>query len=209
MELNDLIIEYQQTKDEDVFYNIYMIVHSNSNLVEMYAGRYHLDESDVESMINEKLLDLVWMYDRSRGNFVNLLNYVIKNGCIDLTRRKQYEESNRQDVMIEDDDGELNELYEIVEVETTTDEDDIVTEIRKKLDQRQLIQSLIQKADEPTKATISAFLSTTTYRQAAKALNVACHKTIKARIRRLSTAFDQKGFGNYQDYLIEPTRYVG
>src|SRR5690625_7176655 len=106
-------------------------------MVEMYSGRYHLDESDVESMINEKLLDLVWRYDRSRGNFVNLLNYVIKNGCIDLTRRKQYEESKRQDDMIEDDDGEHNELYEKVEVENTTDEDDIVTEIRKKIDKRQ------------------------------------------------------------------------
>src|SRR5690625_4574606 len=106
MELNELIIEYQRTKDETVFYNIYTNVHRDSKMVEMYSGRYHLDESDVESMINEKLLDLVWRYDRTRGNFINLLNYVIKNGCIDLTRRKQYEESHRQDVMTEDDRSE-------------------------------------------------------------------------------------------------------
>lgn len=204
MSIKEQIIKYQKTRDEEVFRRIYESIHKGGTLIASFVRKYGLDRSDVESLINEKLLDVVDSHDPRKGNFSNEVYTAVKYGCIDLLRRKTYEEEFIEDVMYENDDGEYEEVYEILQVAPTTTEDDILNEVRKRRDQRQLIANLIEKADKPTKLSITAFLSTDSYRQAAEDAGT-CHKTVKARIERMSRNFDANQFGEPSDYLIVPT----
>src|SRR5690625_4514618 len=207
MSINEQIIKYRQTKDEEVFRRIYESIHKGGTMIASFTRKYGLDELDVESLINEKLLDVIDSHDPRKGKFINEVYTAVNYGCIDLLRTKTYEEEYIEDVMYENDDGEYEEVYEILQVAPTTTEDDILNEVRKRRDQRQLIANLIEKADEPTKLSISAFLNTDSYRQAAK-LASTCHKTVKARIERMSRNFDTNQYGESSDYFTVPTTHA-
>ena len=109
--------------------------------------------------------------------------------------------------MREDDEGVLSEMYEVIEVAPTTDMDAEILEIKKR-DQRQLITYLLGNANEPTTKSVLAFIDCDSYRAAAKQLG-STDKTVKSRIRNLSKRFDEKRFGNYQDYFTTETVYIG
>lgn len=207
MSINDKVIEYQKTKSEAVFREIYETIHKGGRLIENLAHSYRLDYLDSESIINEVLLSVVKEYN-GKTDFERLLNRSLRNRCIDRYRHNAYREENEQDVMSVDDNGMESELYEVSEVAPTTNEDSILDEIRKRLDQRQLIETFLVSADEHTKATVSAFLDANSYRDVAKRLGI-CHKTAKARIRRLERKFNEDKFGSYCDYFTVPTVHVG
>ena len=202
--IDSLVIKYRETGNEVVLSRIYEQIHRGGVLVSKFSRKYGLDNLDVESMINDKLLSLLESHDRTKGKFTTALFTAIEFGCIDLFRRKTAEEEFLEDVMFEDEDGEQTEVYEVTEVAPTTSglESHITNTIRS--DQRQLIASLLEKADEPTKLTITAFLQSDSFREAAKQLGV-CHKTVAARIRRISRNFNPKVSGNHYDYFLVPT----
>lgn len=209
MTINVEVARFQATKCEDAFRYIYNYIYDEDrNIVKKLSQRYKIDEHDVESMINDRILTSVNNFDSSRGSFRNVVSYSIKNGCIDILRKSRQEETRRTEVMYEDDDGTSHELYEVIEVAPTTNEDDIFEEIQKKHDQRQLIEFLIGKADELTLTSASAFVRCNSYRQAAKLIGTT-HVTVRSRIRKLAKQYDKKRFGDYLDYFTEPTEYVG
>ncbi len=209
MTINLIIDEYRTTRCDDAFSQIYETIYEGSKkIVQVFARRYYLDEHDVESMINEKILSILETYDSSRGKFRNLVFNAIKFGCIDLARKRNRYDEFFTEVMCEDDEGTSNEIYEVIAVAPTTGEDEIVEGIQKKHDQRQLIAFLLSKADEPTLTSASAFIALDSYRQAAKQVGTT-HVTVKSRIRRLSRNYNEKMFGSYYDYFTEPTVFVG
>lgn len=202
--IDSLVIKYRETGSETVLVRIYEQVHREGALVNKFTRKYGLDSLDVESMINDKLLSLLDSHDRTKGKFITALFAAIEYGCIDLFRKKTAEDEFLEDVMIEDDEGEQNEVYEIAEVAPTTSELESHNSYIIRSDQRQLIAYLLEKADEPTKLTISAFLQSDSFRGAAKQLGI-CHKTVAARIRRISRNFDPEKSGNHYDYFLVPT----
>lgn len=209
MTINATVDKYQATQCEVAFGELYAHIYGGSRkIVGMFARRYKIDEHDVESMINEKILTMAGKFDSSRGKFENAVFSAVKLGCIDLARKRSKEDKRTTDVMYEDDDGTLNELYEIVEVAPTTGEEFIIEEIQKKHDQRQLIAFLLSNANEPTLTSASAFIETDSYRKAAKLIDTS-DKTVKSRIRKLAKRYDEKRFGSYYDYFTAPTIHVG
>lgn len=204
MKLNEKVIEYQQTRSEVLFSEIYRKVFSKSvRLIDSLANRYKLDTLDVESLVNEKIYDMALSY-ADRGDFINAVRTAIRNGCIDLSRKCERIRENEADPMVYDEESEeYAEVYEVIEVAPTT-EFEVITEIRKSIDQRQLIDDLLKNADDAVYQTISAFEMTDSYRQAAK-LTRTCHKTVQARIRRLATEFSEEIHGSYYDYFTLPT----
>lgn len=200
--LNKKVNKYQVSKCEFTFNDIFRDVHSN-RLVDSLANQYKLDRLDVESAINLKLLDAIEIYDSNRGEFINLFRSIASRACIDLARRQSRESEYIADPYIEcEETGELDEIYEIFEVAPTTTETHILNDIIKSRDQRQLIAALLEKADKPTKLTISAFLKSDNYREAAKLLGVS-HVTVINRIKRLSRYYDEQQFGHPADYFTE------
>src|SRR5690625_1390659 len=137
--IDSLIIKYRKTGNEHVLNKVYEQIHKGGVLVNKFAHKYNLDRLDVESMINDKFLSLLDSHDKSKGKFTTVLITAIEFGCIDLLRRKKVEEEFLDDVMIELENGDIAEIYEVTEVAPTTTEADIINDIIKSHDQRQLI----------------------------------------------------------------------
>ncbi len=207
MTIEEAIKNYQGTRCENSFSQIYYYIYSTPNLVKKFSRKHNLDEQDVESMINIKLLDISLKFDGNADKFKNAVFHAIGRGCIDLVRRKIYKDNNHTEVMYEDDEGSLSEMYEVIEVAPTT-ENDLETQVLKKRDQRQLITYLLSNANEQTLTSALAFTQNDSYRSAAKQIG-STDKTVKSRIRNLSKRFDEKRFGNYQDYFTTSTIHVG
>lgn len=209
MPITNAIISYQDTKCETSFALLYHHIYGKGNsIIKTFSSRYKLDEHDVESMINEKILDITEKYEGSSDKFRNAVFQAIKFGCIDLARKRNRKESHHTEVMQEDDEGRLNEIYEVKEVAPTTEENSFIEGIQKKYDQRQLIAFLTSKADNKILTSASAFIELDSYRKAAKLLGTT-DKTVKSRVRSLSKQFDENRFGNYYDYFTTATIHVG
>lgn len=210
MTISLAITRYQATKDEDAFAEIYQYIYnSRNNLVRSFASRYKLDEHDVESMINFRLLKVLATFVGTVDKFRNAVFKSIRNGCIDLYRSKVALENHYTEVMYEDDDGALNEVYEIISDAPTSDEEDYrITEIQKKHDQRQLTAYLLSNVSEQTLTSALTFIETNSYRLAAKQIGTSNH-TVKARIRKLAKKFDENKFGSYHDYFTVGTVHIG
>lgn len=207
MSLLNYVISYQSTRSSEAFIHLYEAVHGQtSNPVDRIMNRFGLDEHIARQVVDDKLMQVIEKFDGTKGGFLATMNSAINFGAMDEVRRIAREAERTADVYVEDEDGELTEIYEVYEVAPTasTTED----EVRKSLDQRQLVEALLRNADENTLATVSAFQNTDTYRQAAK-LAGTCHKTIKARIQRLSREFNESRQGHPHDYFTVPTSFAG
>lgn len=192
--IEDLVMEYQRTFDEDVFEMIYAEASANwPKMIPRLARRYVLDEHDVSSVAHEKLFELAKSYEREKGTFENMLGRAIRLGCIDLVRKRKRHESH----YLFDD---------FAKVERYTDrranaEEECIEYLQKKYDQRQLVEALLAHADENTRQCIIAFIAENySYTNAAKRLGTT-RKTVRRRITRLSRHFD----GDYRDYFTAPT----
>lgn len=208
MTINQIVRHYQETKCDVSFTQIYEYIYEKRDLVSFFTKRYKLDELDVESMINGKILEIADKFDGTTGKFRNAVFAAIKVGCIDLARKRNTKDKYYAEVMQEDDEGRLNELYEVVQVAPTTDENTIITDIQKKYDQRQLTAFLLSNTNEQTLTSALAFIQTDSYRKAAKLIGTT-DKTVKSRIRSLSKRFDTNQFGNYYDYFTTATVHIG
>ncbi|MDQ0174441.1 sigma-70 RNA polymerase sigma factor region 4 domain-containing protein [Bacillus chungangensis] len=207
--MKNLISEYQKTRSDLVFSEIYFTYYSdNKRIVEKLSAKYKIDEADIESMINDKLMKVVENLDIAIGNFKKEMAVAVKNGCLDLIRKMSRENSYLADNYLVDEDGDDLEIFEVVSVAPTTD-DEFIVNLQKNRDQRQLVAELLRKADEQTLTSISAFVQTNSYRQAAKQVGLSCHKAMKKRIRRIARQYDANRFGSYHDYFTVPTRFVG
>lgn len=208
MTIENSIANYQATHCETSFNEIYHYIYGGGKgLVTTFARRYKLDEHDVESMINFRIFKVLETFEGSAIKFRNAVSTAIKNGCIDLAQNRNYRENNLTEVMYEDEEGSVSELYEVIEVAPTTDSD-LEIQVLKKRDQRQLITYLLSNANEQTLTSALAFTESDSYRSAAKQIG-STDKTVKSRIRNLSKRFDEKRFGNYRDYFTTATVYVG
>lgn len=204
------ITRYQATKCEDSFAELYHYIYSSKpNLVGTFAKRYKLDEHDVESMINVKIFEIADKFVGTADKFRNAVFNAIRVGSIDIARSRNAREKHRTEVMYEDADGTLNEIYEIItDAPTSSEEDFRITEIQKKHDQRQLTAYLLSNISEPTLTSALTFIETNSYRLAAKQIGTSNH-TVKARIRKLAKKFDENRFGSYHDYFTVGTVHIG
>jgi len=187
-------MEYQRTFDEDVFERIYAEASANwPKMIPRLARRYVLDEHDVSSVAHEKLFELAKSYEREKGTFENMLGRAIRLGCIDLVRKRKRHESH----YLFDD---------FAKVERYTDrranaEEECIEYLQKKYDQRQLVEHLMELADDKTRQSLIAFIeSDFSYSNAAKRLNTT-RKTVRRRITNLAKFVPD----NYRDYFTVPT----
>lgn len=205
MKIEQTVSKYQATKCEVAFGEIYNNIYAGSRkIVTNFSRKYKLDEADVESMINMKILEVANTYDSTKGRFRNEVFSAIKFGSIDLVRKKVYRDDKTADVMLADDDGNNFEVYEVKDVAPTTSVPEIVEETQKKHDQRQLTAFLLSKVSEPILTSALAYVKSESYREAAE-LAGTTDKTVKARILKISRHFSSEKFGDYRDYLSVPT----
>jgi hypothetical protein len=203
--LNELVFSYQRSRtDEDfekLLNEVYIAKGSTVNWKEItvVAKSVRASESEIIASYEDTLLNCIKYYD-GRGDFVNLLNRSIWKKRRDIyLNKKRLSEFEVFASPVENDDGSEPASFEIA------DDFNLEEQItaKKKADQRQLIDSLLNGADETTTAIVATFLAhpKPTATAIAKELGVH-HSKVTRALNRLASKFSTKQFGDYHDYLI-------
>jgi hypothetical protein len=195
-QLNNLVVSYQSERLDDQFVLIYEMVTKNWRNLKTVAKSVRASEAEMLALYEDELLKCIEVYD-SRGDFINLLNRYIWR-----KRRRVYSKKNTlykyevYEIDREDDEAANFEIADEFNLE-----EQIIA--KKKADQRQLIDSLLNDADETTTAIVATFLAhpKPTATAIAKELGVH-HSKVTRALNRLAGKFSTKQFGDYHDYLV-------
>jgi hypothetical protein len=197
--LNQLVTKYQADRNDETFRELYEWVSTNWRSLEMVGKSVMSNGAEMLAAYEDSLMNCIEVYD-GRGDFINLLNRYIWRKRNDIYKvnkaRKKYHAELRT---VENEDGSAAATYELAD-EFNLEE--YVT-AKKKADQRQLIDSLLNGADESTTAIVETFLShpKPTATAIAKELGVH-HSKVTRALNRLAGKFDTKQFGSHRDYLV-------
>ena len=197
--LNNLVTEYKALRKDETFTELYTIVSKNWRSLHTVAQSVMSNESEILATYEDVLMECINVYDGS-GDFINLLNRYIWRRRNDIYKvnkaRKKYHGIIPER---ENEDGSTAATYELA------DEFNLEEQItaKKKADQRQLIDSLLNDADETTTAIVATFLAhpKPTATAIAKELGVH-HSKVTRALNRLAGKFSTKQFGDYHDYLV-------
>jgi DNA-directed RNA polymerase specialized sigma24 family protein len=196
--LNNLVLDYQRTRNEDVFEQIYAAVSTSWRRLDTIGKSVMADGAEVLAGYEDTLLKCIETFD-NRVDFAKLLSRSIRNKRGDIYRKKKRIYQNEQFIApVENEDG--SEVA--FEIEDEFNLEEYIT-AKKKADQRQLISSLLSDADAKTTAIVEAFL--TNEKPTPTAIGEALglhHSTVIRSLKRLAGKFDSKKYGDYTDFLV-------
>jgi hypothetical protein len=198
-QLNNLVLDYRNNRNEETFEQIYEMVAANWCNLETVGKSIRASEAETIAAYQDVLLECIEKYDGST-NFSYLLNKSIRFRRRDIyLKKKRLSEFEVYAKPTENEDGSEAANFEIA------DEFNLEAHItaKKKADQRQLIDSLLNGADETTTAIVEAFLAHPKPTATAIAKELGYHHSKVTRaLSRLQAKFSTKQFGDYNDYLI-------
>jgi hypothetical protein len=198
-QLNNLVLDYRNNRNEEIFEQIYEMVAVNWCNLETVGKSIRASEAETIAAYQDVLLECIEKYDGST-NFSYLLNKSIRFRRRDIyLKKKRLSEFEVYAKPTENKDGSEAANFEIA------DEFNLESHItaKKKADQRQLIDSLLNGADETTTAIVEAFLAHPKPTATAIAKELGYHHSKVTRaLNRLAGKFSTKQFGDYHDYLI-------
>ncbi|MEH7521727.1 sigma-70 family RNA polymerase sigma factor [Bacillus sp. JJ1503] len=200
LQINEMIAKYILTKSEIDFERVYRNLLSEyqpklnywASTTAFLAGKHEAQE-----LFDETFMRVVDSIEADGGDFVKLFNFSLHNRFKSLLRKLQVKRKYEDYGL--DSDNEKTAIFEFV--------DDFNLEehitAKKKADQRQLIDFLLNGADETTTAIVEAFLShpKPTATAIAKELGFHHSKVLRA-LTRLAAKYDTKQFGSHRDYLV-------
>jgi DNA-directed RNA polymerase specialized sigma24 family protein len=197
-QLNNLVIKYRSDRSDETFAQIYAMVSTNWRSLETVSKSVKASGAEVLALYEDTLLRCIEVH--KTGDFEHFLNQSIKRRRTDIYRKKKrLSEFEVFAAPVENEDGSEAANFEIA------DEFNLEEHItaKKKADQRQLIDSLLNGADETTTAIVEAFLAHPKPTATAIAKELGYHHSKVTRaLSRLQAKFSTKQFGDYNDYLI-------
>jgi hypothetical protein len=197
-QLNKLVIKYQRDRSDETFAQIYAMVSTNWRSLETVGKSVKASGAEVLALYEDTLLRCIEAH--KTGDFEHFLNQSIKRRRTDIYRKKKrLTEFEVFAAPVENEDGSEAANFEIA------DEFNLESHItaKKKADQRQLIDSLLNGADETTTAIVEAFLAHPKPTATAIAKELGYHHSKVTRaLNRLAGKFSTKQFGDYHDYLV-------
>jgi hypothetical protein len=197
--LNKLVQDFRNDRSEEVFEQIYEMVSANWRNLETVGKSIRASEAETIAAYQDVLLECIEKYNGSTS-FSYLLNKSIRFRRRDIyLKKKRLSEFEVFAAPVENDDGSEPASFEIA------DDFNLEEQItaKKKADQRQLIDSLLNGADETTTAIVATFLAhpKPTATAIAKELGVH-HSKVTRALSRLTAKYSTKQHGDYRDYLI-------
>lgn len=198
-QLNNLVQEYQETKSDDTFRQIYENVSVNWRGLEVVGKSVKASKPEIIAAYEDTLLRCIDSW-KPTEDFEKFLKLSIRRKRCDIYRKKKrLSEFEFYIEQKENEDGSTAATYDLA--------DDFLVEdyitAKKKADQRQLIDSLLNGADETTTAIVEAFLAHPKPTATAIAKELGYHHSKVTRaLNRLAGKFSTKQFGDYHDYLI-------
>jgi hypothetical protein len=197
-QLNNLVIKYRSDRSDETFAQIYAMVSTNWRSLETVGKSVKASGAEVLALYEDTLLRCIEAH--KTGDFEHFLNQSIKRRRTDIYRKKKrLTEFEVFAAPVENEDGSEAANFEIA------DEFNLEAHItaKKKADQRQLIDSLLNGADETTTAIVEAFLAHPKPTATAIAKELGYHHSKVTRaLNRLAGKFSTKQFGDYHDYLV-------
>lgn len=151
------------------------------------------------SQLSEEFFVKHESYDESKCEFDSYIKAVLKQRAIRVATRKDRTFYASIDYIEKDESDKDSAKFEFVD---DFNLEDYVTS-KKKADQRQLIDSLLEGSDDKTTAIVSAFLTHANPSVTAIAKELGMHhQQVTRALQRLAAKFDTKQYGNYSDYLV-------
>jgi hypothetical protein len=207
-QLNNLVLDYRNNRNEETFEQIYEMVAANWCNLETVGKSIRASKAETIAAYQDVLLECIEKYD-GYTNFSYLLNKSIRFRRRDIYLKKKrlsefevYDSFNGSDNATIVGDEHLITDY-LINKNNTEDTTAATVLSKKKADQRQLIDSLLNGADETTTAIVEAFLAHPKPTATAIAKELGYHHSKVSRaLSRLAAKYSTKQFGNYADYLI-------
>ncbi|PFP30209.1 MarR family transcriptional regulator [Bacillus sp. AFS073361] len=200
LNINHAVARYLVTKGEADFNEVYRSLHAEYRKKIAYwsTSTFMANKHDVMEIFDDMLLRSLDAVEKNGGDFVKLfhlsLNSRYKSLLRKLTTRRKFEQYE-----VESEEDEKPASFEIDSGFRI--EEEIIA--KKKADQRQLIDSLLNDADAKTTAIVEAFLVSENASPTAigEALGLH-HSTVIRSLKRLAGKFDSKKYGDYTDFLV-------
>jgi DNA-directed RNA polymerase specialized sigma24 family protein len=198
-QLNNLVLDYRNNSNEETFEQIYAKVSQTWKGLDTVGKSVKASGSEILAAYQDTLMNCIEIYD-GRADFTHLLNRSIRFKRSDIYRKKKrLSEFEVFATPIENDEGSEAANFEIADEFNL---EDFIT-AKKKADQRQLIDSLLNGADDTTTAIVEAFLAHPKPTATAIAKELGYHHSKVTRaLNRLAGKFSTKQFGDYHDYLV-------
>ncbi|NYV67611.1 hypothetical protein HYI36_20235 [Bacillus sp. Gen3] len=205
--LNNLVLEYQKNRKDDVFNQIYDILTNKifatsswDKLVESTAFSLKTGTHEVIEVFEDTLLRCIDRYNPT-DDFIKLFSLSFKRAKINLHKKRKYVLNNELFNCDTEDDEDTTSIIENIASHELTDE--IVWEKHKKADQLALIDSLLSDADELTTAIVNTLIEKPDLNRLAVGKHLGIHHSVVYRkIERLARKFDSKKHGDYRDLLV-------
>jgi DNA-directed RNA polymerase specialized sigma24 family protein len=200
LNINDAVTRYLTSKDESDLAEIYrsLLAEYQRKLAYWASSTFMANDHDMTAIFDDSLIKSLEAVEKNGGDLVKIFHCSLHNRYKSLLRklrtRRTYE---LYEIESEDDENEAN--FEIADEFSL---EDYIT-AKKKADQRQLIDFLLNGADAKTTAIVEAFLASEkpTPTAIGEALGLH-HSTVLRSIKRLAGKFDSKKFGDYHDFLV-------
>ncbi|MGN9867366.1 hypothetical protein [Bacillus swezeyi] len=198
--LNNLVLDYQRSRSNGDFAEIYeMTITPMRSTYKEVARSLRASVPEVVALYEDVLMNCIASYS-GEHDFENYFKFSLKNKRANLYRDKK---KRMQNEVLEcgftssDDEGAAT--LRVIEEDTP----EILFFSKKRADQRQLIDYLVEKSDETTKTIVETFLTCErpTPTAIGKKLGVH-HMTVIRKLEKLAGYFDTKQFGDHRDYLF-------
>jgi hypothetical protein len=198
-QLNKMVMDYRKDRSDESFVRIYEIVSTSWRNLGTIGKSIRASESETLAAYQDVLLECIEKYDGST-HFSYLLNKSIRFRRRDIyLKNKRIYHWEKYEAPVENEDGYEAANFEIADEFNL---EDFIT-AKKKADQRQLIDSLLNGADETTTAIVETFLAHPKPTATAIAKELGFHHSKVTRaLNRLAGKFSTKQFGDYNDYLV-------
>lgn len=200
MKLNELVVKYQVTKDDEVFTEIYNEVSKHWRSLNHVAKSVKADVHELLEEYHSVLMKCVKEYD-GRTNFINHYLTSLRNRRADIYRRKTSKKERSMVYAGNDPNDPVAATIENVADELTTED---VVLAKKKAEQRQLIDFLLSGENERTTAIVQAYLTTEHKTPTAIGNYLGLnHKQVTRVLNRLAAKFNTTDqFGKPEDWLV-------
>ncbi|WP_226568195.1 hypothetical protein [Bacillus stratosphericus] len=197
--LNNLVLNYQKSRSNNSFAEIYEMTITPMRITFKEVARsLRSSVPEVVALYEDVLMGCISSYS-GEYDFENYFKYSLKNKRANLYRDKK---KRSQWEVLEcglSSSDESAATLEIADEETP----ETIYFTKKRADQCQLIDSLLEKADETTRQIVETFLGCErpTPTAIGKKLGVH-HMTVIRKLEKLAGYFDTKQFGDHRDYLF-------
>lgn len=199
-ELNNLILTFKESKQEKDFVRIYELTVEKASCTFKATARSLLTGvPEVQALHEDVLMRCISDYN-GLHDFENFYKNSLKNRRADIYRKTR--KMNERDLYIVDkpvNEDESAATLEIADEETP----ETIYFTKKRADQQQLIDSLLEKADETTRQIVETFLGCDRPNPTAIGKRLGLHhSTVIRKLEKLAGSFDTKQFGSHRDYLV-------